>query len=314
MISIIIPVYNAERWLVDCLDSIARQSYSDFEVLMVDDGSRDGSAVICKNYADKDERFHYYYQQNAGVSVARNTGLCHAKGEWISFIDSDDTIDTDFLKVMLSNLDRFDAINCDYTSDSKDLGKQSGVYTIFKEKYIKKIIYEKCKTPQLWSFVYRKEIIDKTELRFTPGCVRNEDYEFFMKYLTHCNNPIAIHKYIGYHYRQNPTSVMHQKRTRNSVLMSIEASTRVGEAVEKIGVIRDKKWLTSFSATALLYTMAREDNREVYDELHTLFPIHELTKISILYGGVRVKIAALLYFFLRKRLFYSVVSFLTHHV
>ena len=86
MISIIIPVYNAERWLVDCLDSIARQSCSDFEVLMVDDGSRDGSAFICKNYADKDERFHYYYQQNAGVSVARNTGLCHAKGEWISFI------------------------------------------------------------------------------------------------------------------------------------------------------------------------------------------------------------------------------------
>ena len=308
MISIIIPVYNAERWLVDCLDSIARQSCSDFEVLMVDDGSRDGSAVICKNYADKDERFHYYYQQNAGVSVARNTGLCHAKGEWISFIDSDDTIDTDFLKVMLINQEDFDAINCDYTSDPKKLGMRIGVKTISKESYLRKIIYERCKTPQLWSFVYRKIIIDSIGLRFTPGCVRNEDYEFFMKYLAVCDKPIALMKYVGYHYRQNPSSVMHQKRSFHSVIMSIEASSNVGETIEKIGVIPDKEWLTSFAVTGFLYIMSRENNLEIYNELHNRYPIDKYVKVSILHGGIRIKVAGLLYIILRKNFFFKVFS------
>jgi glycosyltransferase involved in cell wall biosynthesis len=308
MISIIIPVFNAERWLVDCLDSIARQSCPDFEVLMVDDGSRDGSAVICKNYADKDERFHYYYQQNAGVSVARNTGLCHAKGEWISFIDSDDTIDTDFLKVMLINQEDFDAINCGYTSDPKKLGMRIGVKTISKESYLRKIIYERCKTPQLWSFVYRKIIIDSIGLRFTPGCVRNEDYEFFMKYLAVCDKPIALMKYVGYHYRQNPSSVMHQKRSFHSVIMSIEASSNVGETIEKIGVIPDKEWLTSFAVTGFLYIMSRENNLEIYNELHNRYPIDKYVKVSILHGGIRIKVAGLLYIILRKNFFFKVFS------
>ena len=89
MISIIIPIFNAEKYLERMLNSIISQSYKDFEVLMVDDGSTDNSAEICKKIAESDSRFKYFYQDNKGVSCARNTGLSKASGEYIGFVDAD---------------------------------------------------------------------------------------------------------------------------------------------------------------------------------------------------------------------------------
>ena len=91
-LSIIIPVYNASQYLPACLDSILQQSYQDFEVLLVNDGSKDDSADICLKYANKDSRFRYYYQDNAGPGSARNLGLTHSQGRYITFVDADDEI------------------------------------------------------------------------------------------------------------------------------------------------------------------------------------------------------------------------------
>lgn len=308
MISIIIPIFNAEQWLTECLESIVHQSYIDFEVLMVDDGSRDTSAAICKGYEERDERFHYFHQGNAGVSVARNTGLQYAKGEWISFVDSDDTIDKDFLKEMFNHIDDSDIVSCDYTTDQCNLGKSGNVFSISKEKFLKMIIYEKCKTPQLWSFLFHKELIDSNNLFFTPGCVRNEDYEFFMKYIAHCEKPVIRIGYVGYFYRQNPQSVMHQRRSRSSVLMSIEATSKVSEIIAHIGVIPDKSLLTAFSVVTFLYIMSKERNCEMYKELHILYPVNSFVRKSLCHGGVRVRGAAFLYFILGGNLFYKVFS------
>ena len=313
MISIIIPIYNAEKYLNDCLKSIQQQTYSDLEVFMVDDGSKDSSAEICKKFEREDSRFHYIYQENAGVSVARNTGLSQANGEWIGFVDADDEIDKIFLQEMLTQSEVYDAVNCDYTTDPKNLGKGGGMYTISKEDLIKNIIYEKSKTPQLWSLVYKKSIIDTRGLRFTPGCIRNEDYEFFMKYLAACEKPIALKKYIGYYYRLNPSSVMHQLRSRKSVLMSLEATKNVEKTLENIGLIPQDSRLTAFSVTTFLYIMSREKNHDMYEELHSLYPIKKHTKTSLRYGSTRVKGAAFLYLILGQRLFYKTFSLLISH-
>lgn len=310
MISIIIPIYNVEKYLNDCLKSVQQQTYSDFEALMVDDGSKDGSAEICLSYENNDSRFHYIHQENAGVSVARNTGLSRAKGEWISFVDADDAIDKNFLQEMLGQSEVYDAVNCDYTTDLKNLGKGGGMHTISKEDLIKSIIYDKSKTPQLWSLIYRKSIIDKRGLKFTPGCIRNEDYEFFMKYLAACEKPIALKKHIGYYYRLNPSSVMHQLRSRKSVLMSLEATKNVEKTLENIGLIPQDSRLTAFSITTFLYIMSREKNHDMYEELHSLFPIKKHTKTSLRYGSTRVKGAAFLYLVLGRRLFYRAISLL----
>ena len=92
LVSIIIPVYNRERTLEYCLNSVCQQNISDFEVILVDDGSIDNSSKICQKYVSEDPRFHYYYKENGGVSSARNLGLSKAQGEWITFVDSDDYI------------------------------------------------------------------------------------------------------------------------------------------------------------------------------------------------------------------------------
>ena len=98
MISIIIPVYNVEKFLPQCIDSILAQTYKDFELILVDDGSPDGSPAICDSYAQRDERVRVIHQKNAGVSAARNNGIEHAKSEWISFVDSDDWVEPSYIE------------------------------------------------------------------------------------------------------------------------------------------------------------------------------------------------------------------------
>ena len=104
LISIIVPVYNVENYLRQCLDSIMGQTYQNFECLLINDGSPDHSADICREYISKDSRFLYFEKENGGVSSARNLGIEHSKGEYITFIDSDDWVDSDYLEVLYNAL------------------------------------------------------------------------------------------------------------------------------------------------------------------------------------------------------------------
>ena len=99
-ISVIIPIYNADKWLNEALRSLQTQSFSDFDVIMVDDGSTDKSAEICQHYCDKDSRFRLISQPNKGVSSARNHGIDIAEGDWIAFMDADDIMPPDALEIM----------------------------------------------------------------------------------------------------------------------------------------------------------------------------------------------------------------------
>ena len=105
LISVIVPVYNAEKYLRACLDSLRQQRYSAIEVWMVDDGSTDGSGAICDEYEAADSRFHAVHQQNAGVSAARNAGIRMAGGKYIGFIDSDDWIEPEFYETLAGLFD-----------------------------------------------------------------------------------------------------------------------------------------------------------------------------------------------------------------
>lgn len=100
VISIIVPVYNVEKYLSQCIDSILAQAFIDFELLLVDDGSTDGSGRICDEYANKDARIQVFHKKNGGVSSARNIGLEHAQGEWITFVDSDDWLDLKYCQIL----------------------------------------------------------------------------------------------------------------------------------------------------------------------------------------------------------------------
>ena len=104
-ISVIIPVYNTEKYLRRCIDSVLAQTYQDFELLLIDDGSKDSSGAICDEYASQDTRVRVFHKENGGVSSARNLGLDHARGEWITFVDADDWMADDMLQQMLDTAD-----------------------------------------------------------------------------------------------------------------------------------------------------------------------------------------------------------------
>lgn len=205
-ISIIVPVYNVELYLRACLDSIARLTAVSWEAILIDDGSTDGSGAICDDYAAHDTRFKVIHQENAGVSAARNAGLDVARGEWIWFVDSDDTINADFEIVNPEGMEQADYVLFDMQKfdDGKaipHLGHQlAGVRDadLHKNAFLLKNI---CNHHQ--RLFYRKTwvmINHHQHLAFSRGVRVGEDLEFQYKYLTRCKHPVRLQAVL-YNYR-----------------------------------------------------------------------------------------------------------------
>ena len=144
LISIIIPAYNVEKYISKCLESIIKQTYSNIEIILVDDGSTDKTSEICDEYEKKDDRIKVIHTENRGVSEARNKGLENVKGNWITFVDSDDWIEEDFCEVLLKKIKDYDAdiALCGYkrvTENSCEIIKTSGNDEVInRQKYIEK--------------------------------------------------------------------------------------------------------------------------------------------------------------------------------
>ena len=122
-ISVIVPVYNVEQYLPRCIDSILDQTFTDFELLLIDDGSKDKSGEICDNYAKKDSRIRVFHKENGGVSSARNLGLYNAKGKYIAFIDADDWVENEYLRIMYKHGEEecADIISSDFFLDNTEI-------------------------------------------------------------------------------------------------------------------------------------------------------------------------------------------------
>lgn len=191
LVSIIIPVYNAEQFLHRCIDSILAQTYANFEVILVDDGAKDSSGVICDEYAAKDSRIKVIHIPNGGVSNARNTGLDAATGEYMIFVDSDDWIMPDHLEQLLP-IGEEDWV-CGGIRFLKhsvlDRTESSPAAIVCKEQWLSNFSefwgkYANC-SPCRCS--YKTEIIRKHNLHFQEGISIGEDELFNLNYITHCN-------------------------------------------------------------------------------------------------------------------------------
>ena len=150
LVSIIVPVYNTDKYLKRCIDSILSQKYTDFELLLIDDGSTDRSGAICDEYAKMDSRIRVFHKVNGGVSSARNLGLEHAQGEWVAFVDSDDRVEETFLLTMSGNV-----------SNQVDLIVTSASDNTYIEPkdYINRILMREL-PPQIWGKLYRRRVLD----------------------------------------------------------------------------------------------------------------------------------------------------------
>ena len=188
MVSVIVPVYNAELTLKQCVDSILSQEITDFELLLIDDGSTDQSPIICDEYAKQDLRIRVFHKDNGGVSSARNLGLENAQGEWITFIDSDDYITKDFLPDF--DMIDTDMVFCSYRSflDKKISDYRSheilSVPQNFNE-FINKFITDPVLRGPVSKF-FKKDII--LSLRFPVDMKTGEDTYFVLYYVSRCRN------------------------------------------------------------------------------------------------------------------------------
>lgn len=202
-ISVIVPVYNAEKYLHRCIDSILAQTFTDFELLLINDGSKDSSGAICDEYTQKDSRVRVFHKENGGVSSARNVGLDEAKGEWVTFIDSDDWVNEYFLEKFLkehgsADFDVF--IGGSYavgSSGSKTIEKE------YKEEHC--TLHDAIKFKQIHRFadlhgkVFKLSQIKRNGLTFLSTISYAEDGLFFDKYLLHVNKIFATDKECYYY-------------------------------------------------------------------------------------------------------------------
>ena len=191
-VSIIVPVYNVERYLRECLDSIAQLKAFSWEAILIDDGSTDSSGAICDEYAKREPKFRVIHQKNAGVSAARNAGLDAAKGEWIWFVDSDDSINPDF---EISNPEVFD--DADYVLfDMRKFRDGEELNTLEHQKGTVKCT-DLSKNDFLCKFQCNHH---HQRLAFSLGTRVGEDLEFQYKYLTRCQRPARLDAVL-YNYR-----------------------------------------------------------------------------------------------------------------
>ena len=186
-ISIIVPVYNSGKWLNRCIDSILAQTYADFEVLLINDGSTDNSPAICDEYAARDSRIRVFHKPNSGVSASRNLGISNSNGEYITFVDSDDWIDAEYLECLHDNIAGADLSICDFevlgTTERWRQKVQPGF--VSSDNFVDFIMktYPFCYLTAPWIKLFRKSIIDSHNILFNESLDTFEDTVFVLDYL-----------------------------------------------------------------------------------------------------------------------------------
>ncbi len=212
-ITIITPVYKVEQYLDRCVESILAQTFKDFELILVDDGSPDKCPQMCDEWAKKDGRIRVIHQENQGQAVARNNALDIAKGEYISFVDSDDYIHPKYLEILLTNAEKNNAkvSVCSYkrTAKSGDFQPLQGGYAVYNGKeYVQKGLLGEinCGVWLLWDKLFKKECWDN--IRLPVGRI-NEDNATVYKILYECEK-VAVCEDILYYYFENQNSTVLQ--------------------------------------------------------------------------------------------------------
>lgn len=196
MVSVIVPIYNTERYLTNCLESIKNQTYTDFEVLMIDDGSIDSSNEIARKFELQDSRFHLFFQKNSGVSAARNKGIELAKGEYIQFVDSDDWLEPNIIETLVRNMEDYcaDISCCQYDRGKIFLG--SGIEVWNQDKVLREFLIHKQINGSLVNKLFTREMIGN--IRLDESIKYGEDALFLWKNLLTVNS-VVISDEVLYH-------------------------------------------------------------------------------------------------------------------
>ena len=222
LVSVIVPVYNAERYLEECLDSILAQTYQNLEIILVDDGSKDRSPEICDAYAGKDCRIRVIHQENQGVSAARNRALAEASGTYVAFCDSDDAFACNMIACLASGLFETDAdmSGCAYTRElgqfNQEKSENSVVEELSSKETAKRVFRDQALGGYLWNKLFKREILERNRIFFNQDISVLEDQLFVVQYLQFCKK-CCYTKQILYFYRDNESGACNQTSYRKTI-------------------------------------------------------------------------------------------------
>lgn len=223
MISIVVPVYNVKKYLDNCLESIVEQSYKNIEIILVDDGSNDGSSEICDQWAQKDKRIKVIHKSNGGLSHARNVGIEHAQGKYLMFVDSDDIISKKICEILLEILKDNNAdlsiCNAAHIFDNNIQFKEQGeLYCYNRDEAICKLWYQKDFLPSAWGKLYKRELFEK--IRFTEGIIF-EDIDIMHELFYLCQKIVYSEMELyGYIHHENSITT-NKYALRDNVILEI---------------------------------------------------------------------------------------------
>ena len=269
LVSIIVPIYNVEEYLEDCINSLIAQTYKNIEIILIDDGSKDRSGKICDSYSKIDKRIRVIHKKNEGLSSARNKGLEESKGEYISFIDSDDKIDIDFIALLMEHIEKnkVDIAQCYFTNNDEEVGldyrknevlnKREAIYRLNTNENVNFVI--------VCNKVYRKNVFK--DIQFPVGKI-NEDAFTMYKVLWNAEKGIAILGKKQYFYR-----------LRNNSIMRNRFSTKRYDAFEayenQLEFFKEKKEKKLYYASVLIYQKILKNywinTKEEIEENQTLY-------------------------------------------
>ncbi len=210
LVSIIIPVYNVEKYLGECLDSVLAQDYRDLEIILVDDGSTDSSGAICDDYATRDSRITVYHTENGGLSCARNYGTARASGEFIQYLDSDDCLTEGAISSSMAKIsDGVDAVISHFVEWNPELGLNKTEDFEFKDEYVQNLsgedafasLMDNSMRPiwQAWRPLFRRSLITENRFQFTPNLL-SEDLDLMPHIYRQCR-AIAVNDRENIMYR-----------------------------------------------------------------------------------------------------------------
>ena len=326
MVSIIIPIYNSERTLERCFGSISKQSYSDIEVLMINDGSTDNSDNICKNMEKKDARFHYFYQKNSGVSKARNLGLEKASGDWITFVDADDWIEESMVETLVKYSSGVDIIGLKPSFDGNSCHEAYMSCKSFRKKQMKSFplallvpeasaYYDNISLSieiiaSVCGKMVRKQLLTTSSIYFKEDLPLGEDGLFWMKCYFAARDFLFIDK-VGYHYVIDEGSSNYRLRPNVQVINQCYFNAYL-DVLNQVPLQFQAEFLTllryrMYSNLRNLYLCHKENNdtfNKRYKKLKIILKDYELIKVPYLSLSKKIEL-----FFLRKKMSFGLLMF-----
>lgn len=270
LISVIVPVYNTEKYLQKCVETITRQTYENLEIILVDDGSMDSSGKLCDDFAEKDGRVRVIHKENGGVSSARNEGLDQARGQYIMFVDSDDEIVPECVEILFDSICKYHAdIACAGTLGVDNRAYFEGDVCVWNQKEaLEHSLMDHPYTFSVWSKLYSKDIIGKK--RFLRDVKINEDTMFLFEIL--CKQPKVINiKTQVYYYRPNESSVSRSRYTDKfkDILVVSNRKYQIvkNDFPELIGVADNMRLKASMNLLRILFVRTTREKRTLESEL-----------------------------------------------